>query len=267
MHIKEKITGIILAGGKSSRMESEKSSLIFRGKRLIEYPYELMKGTCQKIIISTNTLGLNLPDVTYVPDNFRDTGPLAGMEAALSLSDTTWNFVVPCDMPFVDRELFTAMHQEINGYDCAVLMDSNGKATPLVGFFNRSILPIIIQQIKSGDYKISKLLKKLNVKYYQTTNSMVSVNFNSMNDLKPFLEIQNTKKLFWPNLLLIAGVGKNSGKTNIACEIIKHLAKKEDIIAIKISPHNHMMNAENPLLVNKQGLMIAEEMNRNRKDS
>jgi molybdenum cofactor guanylyltransferase len=188
MPVNDEITGIILAGGKSSRMGSDKSNLIFHGKRLIEYPYELMKTACQQIIISTNMPGLNLPEATYVYDNYTDIGPLAGLEAALNLSNTRWNFVVPCDMPFVDHKLFTPMLKKINGFDCVALMNANGKITPLVGFFNRDILPIIIQQIKSGDYKIFNLLKKLNVRYYHTANKMVSVNFNSMADLKIFLK-------------------------------------------------------------------------------
>ena len=267
MFIKEKITGIILAGGKSSRMGGDKSRLIFRGKRLIEYPYDLMKNTCHQIVVSTNSSDLQLPDVTYIFDNYSNTGPLAGLEAALSQSDTSWNFVVPCDMPFVDKALFTALYQEKEGYDCVVPVDTDGKATPLIGFFKREILPIVRQQIQSGDHKMFNLLKKLHVKYHYTKNNKVLINFNSMNDLKPFLEKQKTTKPFWPNLILIAGAGRNTGKTSLACDIIKQLSKKQEIIAVKVSPHHHMIDAANPLLVDKQGLTIAEELNINNKDS
>ena len=267
MPIKEKMTGIILAGGKSSRMGSDKSMLVFRGKRLIEYPYGLMKNTCHQIIVSTNSPGLQLPDVTYVPDNYSNTGPLAGLEAALSQSDTPWNFVVPCDMPFVDKELFSALHQEKEGYDCVVPVNADGKATPLIGFFNRNMLPVIRQQIQSGDYKMFNLLKQFHVKYYQTASLKVTINFNSMADLNPFLEKQNNAKPYWPNLLLVAGAGRNTGKTSLACAIINQLAKKEDIIAVKVSPHHHRIDAANPIWVNKEGLTIAEEVKRNNKDS
>ncbi len=188
MHRNEEITGIILAGGKSTRMGIDKSNLLFRGKRLIEYPYELMREKCQKIIISTNTSSLKLPGVSYVPDNYKDIGPLAGLEAGLRLSDTRWNFVLPCDMPFVNSELFSVMQDELDGYDYIVPQTADGKVTPLAGFFNRNILNVIVQQIKSGDYKAGNLLKRLKVKYFHTTNNLVTVNFNTLNDLEPFLD-------------------------------------------------------------------------------
>ena len=86
-------------------------------------------------------------------------------------------------------------------------------------------------------------------------------------DLKLFLKKQETKRPFWPNLLLLAGSGRNTGKTSFACDIINYLSKAEDIIALKISPHIHLIDDTNPLLLNKRGLIITEEMKLNRKDS
>jgi len=87
------------------------------------------------------------------------------------------------------------------------------------------------------------------------------------NGLKFFPGKQEAKRAVWSNMLLISGSGRNTGKTSFACDIINYLSKTEDIIALKISPHIHLIDDTNPLLLNKRGLIITEEMKLNRKDS
>ncbi len=69
-----------------------------------------------------------------------------------------------------------------------------------------------------------------------------------------------------PNLLLIAGNGRNVGKTFLACKIIEHLAQTETVIAVKISPHFHEYNND-VVLINTGNFIILNETNNNTKDS
>jgi molybdopterin-guanine dinucleotide biosynthesis protein len=64
-----------------------------------------------------------------------------------------------------------------------------------------------------------------------------------------------------PNILLIAGTGRNSGKTTFACEIIKKFSPLYPIVAVKVSSHFHR-NAESGIVIqNQENLHIAEETN------
>lgn len=64
-----------------------------------------------------------------------------------------------------------------------------------------------------------------------------------------------------PNLLLVAGTGRNVGKTSFACVIIQQLSGKEKVIGIKISPHFHKISKQEKIIINNEKFVIIEELN------
>lgn len=70
--------------------------------------------------------------------------------------------------------------------------------------------------------------------------------------------MRNIKK----NILLIAGTGRNVGKTLFACRLIKELACKNELVCIKISPHFHKLNKELEIIRETEGFIIAKENNK-----
>ncbi|MFV0592267.1 MAG: hypothetical protein ACK5M7_12845 [Draconibacterium sp.] len=73
-------------------------------------------------------------------------------------------------------------------------------------------------------------------------------------------------KIKLPNLLLIAGNGRNVGKTFLACSIIKQLSQKIPVCGLKITPHFHPFNQED-LLFQNNDIIILEEKQHTQKDS
>ncbi len=69
-----------------------------------------------------------------------------------------------------------------------------------------------------------------------------------------------------PNLLLVAGNGRNVGKTTLACRIIKQFANKIEVTGLKISPHFHNFNETN-VIYKSENVVIAEEKQNHAKDS
>src|SRR5690606_20588107 len=99
-------TGIILAGGKSSRMGRNKALLDFHGQTVIEtIANELQKIVNHLIIVTNNQEDYAFLQLPMVSDKWQGIGPLAGIHAGLSISKTEKNLVVACDMPFVSREI------------------------------------------------------------------------------------------------------------------------------------------------------------------
>ncbi len=66
-----------------------------------------------------------------------------------------------------------------------------------------------------------------------------------------------------PNLLLIAGTGRNSGKTTLACAIIRGFASQFPVYAVKISPHKHDKTGDQELLFEGNGFLIYKEKSEN----
>ncbi len=64
-----------------------------------------------------------------------------------------------------------------------------------------------------------------------------------------------------PQLLIIAGTGRNTGKTTIACEIIRRFSPEKSIIALKITPHFHKNIQSGKVLADNENFYIAEETN------
>lgn len=61
------------------------------------------------------------------------------------------------------------------------------------------------------------------------------------------------------NILLVSGSGRNSGKTTVACNIIRHLAKTEMIVGLKISPHFHSSGNKQQIVAEEEGYRIFRE--------
>ncbi|HKJ77989.1 MAG TPA: hypothetical protein VKA10_00585, partial [Prolixibacteraceae bacterium] len=71
----------------------------------------------------------------------------------------------------------------------------------------------------------------------------------------------------YPNILIVQGSGRNVGKTLAASRIIENLAKKNKIVAVKISPHFHELEEEKKFIHRSEGFIIVEEQRITQKDS
>ncbi len=68
-------------------------------------------------------------------------------------------------------------------------------------------------------------------------------------------------KTNYPNILIISGNGRNSGKTSLACKIIERFALDHDIVGIKISPHFHHTDTDEKIIANEDDYIILQENN------
>lgn len=104
----DNITGIILSGGKSTRMGENKSLMIIKDRTVIEHVSDLMESIFSKVIlISNNPDEYKFLDLDIYQDIFFRKGPLAGIHSGLSYSSTEQNFIISCDIPFMTSEMIT----------------------------------------------------------------------------------------------------------------------------------------------------------------
>lgn len=159
-----KAAAIVLAGGKSTRMGSNKALLKVREQRMLEEAVNILSGKFEEVMVSTNDDYYEDLNIRKIPDVFPGRGPLGGIHAGLGASNYEVNFFMACDMPFVHAELAGFMVGLISGYD-AVVPRIGEYYQPLFAVYNKSCLGPIEHQITSGRNKIISFYDQVRIRY------------------------------------------------------------------------------------------------------
>jgi molybdopterin-guanine dinucleotide biosynthesis protein A len=153
----EGVTVFILAGGRSSRMGSDKALLSFGGRTLLERALQTAAVVAQKIVIvGPKERYAAFGDVTE--DIYAGCGPLGGIHAALAASNTDLNLILSVDMPLMTSSFLAWLLQKTQAAeDLIVVPDARGGLQPLCAVYRRQVRGIAEQALRNGDYKIGKL--------------------------------------------------------------------------------------------------------------
>jgi molybdopterin-guanine dinucleotide biosynthesis protein A len=184
--LQEHATAIIMAGGDSDRMGTDKSMLPIGGRPMIQIIYEQLRGTFDQILISANESDpdFGILGAKIVPDRTPKEGPLMGIASALEESANEFNFVVACDIPRIDLHLVRRMLTEAKDVDMVIPTTAEGRYEPLFAVYRRSALSAINQTLASGKRKISDVFPHCKVKYLELETELS--NLNTMADYEEF---------------------------------------------------------------------------------
>jgi len=190
--VKEEITGIILSGGKSSRLGEEKGLAEFNGKLLIQHAIDILKPVCDTIIVSANKQldGYAAFGYEVVEDQIKDIGPMGGLMACLEQSDTRYNFVISCDTPFIPSDLFPFLLESIENFQVAVPVHHDNYIEPLCAVYATNVIWQLQHCIESGNYKLTDFIAKVNAKKVAINDQLpfyheeMFVNMNTRKDIK-----------------------------------------------------------------------------------
>jgi molybdopterin-guanine dinucleotide biosynthesis protein A len=134
------VTGIILAGGKSTRMGENKSFLLLEGISIIERVINLMQSIFGRVILITNTPAeYNFIPIEMYKDIYEYKGPLAGIHSGLMNSNTDENFIISCDIPLMSREMIEYIYNFKTSKPITVCK-ADGYTQQLAGRYSRSVL-------------------------------------------------------------------------------------------------------------------------------
>jgi molybdopterin-guanine dinucleotide biosynthesis protein A len=159
------VTGVILAGGKSSRFGINKAFSEINGSRLIDIVAGLLTSIFTRTVLITNSpeeysyLGLPIRE-----DLIRGLGPIGGILTGLEDIRDEAGFFIACDMPFVSEDLIRYIVSVRGEFD-AVVPKIDWKIEPLHALYRKSCLPVIRELIASGAYQTIKAFDRLNVRY------------------------------------------------------------------------------------------------------
>ncbi len=158
------VTGVILAGGSSRRMGTDKSFLEVGGKALIERVIDVFGSVFSRTIIVTNE-----PEkyARFGLETRRDVmpgiGTLGGIHAGLFYLVDNAAFFAASDMPFIKRELIEYLVAARGDSDAAVPY-FNGYYEPLFAAYSKRCLAAVQKRISSGTQQAISFLNDVNVR-------------------------------------------------------------------------------------------------------
>jgi molybdopterin-guanine dinucleotide biosynthesis protein A len=191
------VTAVILAGGQSSRMGSNKALLPYRGGRFIESIHRQLSGLFDEFLLVTNTpeqyafLGCRM-----VPDLFPGMGALAGLHAGLHASHTQHIFAVACDMPYLNDTLIKALQARRHLADVVIPESAQG-LEPLHAIYGKACLTPMEQSLSSERRRIVSFFPQVRVHTFSSdhvaTIDQDFASFSNINTPADYFELRKNE--------------------------------------------------------------------------
>lgn len=162
------ISSAILAGGKSTRMGKDKALLQVDGKTIIEHiSTKLCILTDECVVIANDKEKYEFLNLPIYTDSYKDKGPLAGIERALTESSKDAVLFSPCDTPFISKDVYKELlHMFLKNetFD-AIVPIHKGQIHPLSAIYKTSTLQIIRDCIEKDELQVKSFFNEINVMY------------------------------------------------------------------------------------------------------
>ena len=183
---------LLLAGGKSSRMGTNKAELLYEGKSFLENIIEKAKCLGLKELYISGYQG-KYEDVQVVYDIYPEIGPLGGLHAGLMSAQTSYCLVLPVDIPQIPvtflEELIKLHEQQTIDMEMPLLVEREGFLEPLIGIYPVTMKNFIEERIAAGNFSVFRMIKEWGYVGVQTEIPEWQIaNINTIEDYKRLLK-------------------------------------------------------------------------------
>lgn len=188
--IRPTINGLILAGGRSSRMGFDKSLIKFHEKCQQDYLYDLLKLFCNAVFISRKNPFCENDSVKPIYDQFAFEGPLNGILSAFQMVSSIPWLTVAVDMPLIDRSAIQFLLDRRDSSKVATcFFNSNEKLPePLFTIWEPDSFPLLMRFTKEGKYSPRDFLNENEVQMLVPPDHVFLTNINSVKELNLLLK-------------------------------------------------------------------------------
>lgn len=157
-----KTSGVILAGGRSSRMRFNKAFAEISGRPVINIIIDKFTRLFDEIIIISNEpeLYVHLGILIY-PDVYPRMGPVSGIHSGLYHANNDSVFVMGCDVPFMNMDLVRYMISKLGDYD-SVVPEIDMYLQPLAAVYSRKCMPVLTSCLENNKVKLIRIFEELN---------------------------------------------------------------------------------------------------------
>ncbi|MBK9992311.1 MAG: molybdenum cofactor guanylyltransferase [Verrucomicrobia bacterium] len=156
-------TGVVLAGGRSTRMGRDKALLTLEdGRTLLERAVAVLREfDATEILVSTGSdKTYGMPGTRELADVRADCGPLGGLHACLSVAKEQLCLVLAVDLPAMAPSYLRGLLSRTQARR-GVVPVIDGSAEPLVAVYSKEALAEVQRALETGDYSLQKLIRRL----------------------------------------------------------------------------------------------------------
>ncbi len=156
------ISAYILAGGKSSRMGSDKGLLPLNETTFIEHIVKaLQESFIKNITIVSSNSDYDFLKIKRIKDIYIDKGPVGGIFTALSHSKTEQNLILSVDIPLISTEIIKWLIENIDEEKQIIQVKVLDKVSPLIAIYNKNTASIFEENLIKNQLKLMKIVETI----------------------------------------------------------------------------------------------------------
>ena len=200
MSVNNNLTGLVVCGGKSARMGSDKSLLTYYKKPQRYHLYDMLSNFCSSVFISCSKDQAADSDLPYIYDaeSFADKGPAASLMSAFSIYPGNNFLIVGCDYPFIKN---TDLSEFLNYFSSSSLAaafynETENLYEPLLGFYSAGSYSLLRYMFEEEQYSLQYFLKSVNAGKYIPSGTDVLISADTPEAFEKARSEINNKLLF-----------------------------------------------------------------------
>lgn len=192
------INAFILAGGKSSRMGSEKGLVLLDDKTFVKHIIDVLVKLDLPINIISNTNCYDSYGYPVFSDIIKDKGPLSGIHTALMNSDKKYNLILSCDIPFINEEAINYLMNKVLGVEDCIAPTHDGCSEPLCAIYSKECVSVLENLLGVNQLSVREALNNINTQFVDVSHQdfyldNLFMNINSKEELEKVNEVNLRK--------------------------------------------------------------------------
>lgn len=188
--MQKKLYGLVLAGGKSSRMGQDKGNIDYHGKPQREYLADILEPVCKKVFISCRKEQMIESHYPLLFDNYDNQGPIAALMTAFEhFPNVSW-LVVACDLAMINNNAieFLIQNRNTNAIATAFQHPETMQIEPLIAIWEAASYPIVQSYFKNYKKSPFKILKENQVQLVVAERPNWLLNINTELERKALID-------------------------------------------------------------------------------
>lgn len=183
--MRQDITTVILAGGQGTRIGGDKGLQRLHGRPLIAWVLDAVREHSDEVLLSANNERIEYTDLgcPVIADQTPGwAGPLAGLQSALRRARNNNIASVPCDTPFLPKDLIARLYAAVGDSEAAVAV-VEGRRQPTIALYRKNVLSKLDAYLDAGERKVGNWLDTLQVSEVVFDDAAAFININSSEEL------------------------------------------------------------------------------------